>query len=78
MKINIDKLNPMLKKEFIDLESECIELRREEGYSYYDITCYLNDYIYSLSDCVNSYFLKAVYELEEHYHSRYVERELAD
>ena len=77
MKINIDKLNPMLKKEFIALEGECIRLR-EEGYSYYDITCYLNDFIYSLSDCVNSDFLKATYELEKHYHSRYVERELAD
>lgn len=77
MKINIDKLNPMLKKEFINLESECIRLR-EEGCSYYDITCYLNDFIYSLSDCTNSYFLKAVYELEKHYHSRYVERELAE
>ncbi len=77
MKININKLNPMLKKEFIDLEGKCIRLR-EEGHSYYDIICYLNNFIYSLSDCVNGDFLKAVYELEEHYHSRYVERELAD
>ena len=75
MKININKLNPMLKKEFIALENECTRLR-EEGYSYYDIMCYLNDFIYSLSDTVNTDFLKAVYELEEHYHSRYVEREL--
>ena len=75
MKIKFNQLNLMLKKEFIALESKCIRLR-EEGHSYYDITCYLNDYIYSLSDCVNGDFLKAVYELEEHYHSRYVEREL--
>lgn len=73
--INIEKLNDLQKADFIHLENECIKMR-ENGSSYYDVMCMLNDYIYELSETVDNNYFKVVYALEEHYHKRWIEREL--
>ena len=73
--INIEKLNDLQKKDYIALENQCINMR-ENGSSYYDIMCMLNDLIYSYSETVSNEYMKCVYALEEHYHKRWIEREL--
>ena len=73
--IDISKLNDLQKKDYIALENQCINMR-ENGSSYYDIMCMLNDLIYSYSETVSNEYMKCVYALEEHYHKRWIEREL--
>lgn len=73
--INIEKLNELQMKDYITLESKCINMR-ENGSSYYDIMTFLNDYIYELSETVDNNYFKVVYALEEYYHKRWIEREL--
>lgn len=68
------EMNELLTKDYLALETECVNMR-ESGASYFDIVCFLNDYIYSLSDTVDNNFLKNVYALEEWYHQRFTERE---
>ena len=73
--IDISKLNDLQKKDYIALENQCIAMR-ENGSSYYDIVCMLNDYIYELSETVSENYYISVCKLEQHYHDRYVNREL--
>ena len=59
------------KNELQRLKNEC------KGMSTFDAVTYLNDYIYKLSDSVNSEFLKKLYELEDTYNYKFtVEEEL--
>ena len=64
--INTSKLNELQKKDFNNLRNELC------AYSYYDALTYLNDYIYELSDAVDSNYLKCVYELEDYYYNLWV------
>ena len=73
--INIEKLNELQKKDYIALESQCINMR-ENGSSYYDVMCMLNDLIYSYSETVSNEYINCLYSLEEYYHKRWIEREL--
>ena len=36
--------------------------------SYWDVVCYLNDYMCNLPDDVDNDYFMAICELEEHYH----------
>ena len=60
--INTSKLNELQKKDFNNLRNKLC------SYSYYDALTYLNDYIYELSDSVNSNYIKYIIKLEKYYY----------
>ena len=64
--INTSKLNKLQKKDFNNLRNKLC------AYSYYDALTYLNDYIYELSDGVNSNYLKCIIELENYYYNLWI------
>lgn len=62
-------LNKLQQKEITALKEECKAMEKE-GYSAFDICCYLNDYIYDLSETVSNDYYKCLYALEEYYHNQ--------
>ena len=62
-------LTELQQKDIKALKEEC-KAMEENGYSAFDICCYLNDYIYDLSETVSNEYYKAVYSLEEYYHNQ--------
>ena len=64
-----ERLNDIDKKDYNMIEKECKKILC--NYSVYDVLTFLDDYIYDLSDTVNSNYLLAISELEEYYMSIY-------
>lgn len=62
-------LTELQKKDIKALKEEC-KVMEEDGYSAFDITAYLNDYIYDLSETVSNDYYKCLYELEEYYYNK--------
>lgn len=60
-----ERLNPMLKKDYKLIEKECEKILNSN--TVYDVITFLNDFIYDLSDVVNSNFYLAICELEDYY-----------
>ena len=64
-----ERLNDVDKKDYNMIEKECEKILC--NYSVYDVLTFLDDYIYDLSDTVNSNYFLAICELEEYYMSIY-------
>ena len=64
-----EKLNDIDKKDYNMIEKECKKILLH--YGSYDVLTFINDYIYDLSDTVNSNYFLAICELEEYYMSIY-------
>lgn len=64
----VDKLNPMLKKDYYNLVNKCEVLRKYYA-SDYGVICFIDYYLCSLSDTIDSDYYMAVSELKEHYHN---------
>lgn len=64
--INTSKLNELQKKDFNNLRNKLY------SYSYYDALTYLNDYIYELSDSVNSNYFKCIIGLKDYYYDLWI------
>ena len=66
-----DRLNSVDKKDYKMIERECKKIYTD--YSAYDVLTFINDYIYDLSDTINSNYFLAICELEDYYMSIYKE-----
>ena len=66
-----ERLNNTDKKDYNMIEKECKKVLC--NYSAYDVLTFLDDYIYDLSDTVNSNYFLAIRELEDHYFNIYKE-----
>ena len=64
-----ERLNDIDKKDYNMIEKECKKILHH--YGSYDVLTFINDYIYDLSDTVNSNYFLAICELEEYYMSIY-------
>ena len=64
-----ERLNDIDKKDYNMIEKECKKILHH--YGSYDVLTFLDDYIYDLSDTVNSNYFLAICELEEYYMSIY-------
>ena len=64
-----ERLNNTDKKDYNMIEKECKKILHH--YGSYDVLTFINDYIYDLSDTVNSNYFLAISELEEYYMSIY-------
>ena len=64
-----ERLNDIDKKDYNMIEKECKKILLH--YGSYDVLTFLDDYIYDLSDTVNSNYFLAICELEEYYMSIY-------
>ena len=64
-----ERLNDIDKKDYNMIEKECEKVLQH--YRSYDVLTFINDYIYDLSDTVNSNYFLAICELEEYYMSIY-------
>ena len=64
-----ERLNDIDKKDYNMIEKECKKILQHDGS--YDVLTFINDYIYDLSDTVNSNYFLAICELEEYYMSIY-------
>ena len=60
-----ERLNNTDKKDYNMIEKECEKILHH--YGSYDVLTFINDYIYDLSDTVNSNYFLAICELEEYY-----------
>ena len=66
-----ERLNDIDKKDYNMIEKECKKILLH--YESYDVLTFLDDYIYDLSDTVNSNYFLAIYELEDYYFNIYKE-----
>ena len=66
-----ERLNNTDKEDYKMIEKECEKILHH--YGSYDVLTFINDYIYDLSDTVNSNYFLAICELEEHYFNIYKE-----
>ena len=66
-----ERLNDIDKKDYNMIEKECKKILLH--YGSYDVLTFINDYIYDLSDTVNSNYFLAIYELEDYYFNIYKE-----
>ena len=66
-----ERLNDIDKKDYNMIEKECKKILHH--YGSYDVLTFINDYIYDLSDTVNSNYFLAIYELEDYYFNIYKE-----
>lgn len=66
--IYVDRLNPMLKKDYEAIEKKC-ERMIEYNASAYDVMTFLNDYLYDLSPTVNNNYFLAISTLEDFYYN---------
>ena len=66
-----EKLNDIDKKDYNMIEKECKKILLH--YGSYDVLTFINDYIYDLSDTVNSNYFLAICELEDYYFNIYKE-----
>ena len=64
-----ERLNDIDKKDYNMIEKECEKILHH--YGSYDVLTFINDYIYDLSNTVNSNYFLAICELEEYYMSIY-------
>ena len=64
-----ERLNNTDKEDYNMIEKECEKVLKY--YGSYDVLTFLDDYIYDLSDTVNSNYFLAICELEEYYMSIY-------
>ena len=64
-----ERLNNTDKEDYKMIEKECEKILQH--YGSYDVLTFINDYIYDLSDTVNSNYFLAICELEEYYMSIY-------
>ena len=60
-----DRLNSIDKKDYNMIEKECKKIYTD--YSAYDVLTFIDNYIYDLSDTVNSNYFLAICKLENHY-----------
>lgn len=67
----VDRLNSMWKKDYYNLVNKCERMSKYYA-SYYDVITFLNEYMYSLNDTVDSNYFMAVCELEDYYHSKWM------
>ena len=66
-----ERLNNTDKKDYNMIEKECEKILHH--YGSYDVLTFINDYIYDLSDTVNSNYFLTICELEDYYMSIYKE-----
>ena len=66
-----ERLNNTDKEDYKMIEKECEKILC--NYSVYDVLTFLDDYIYDLSDTVNSNYFLALSELQDHYINIYKE-----
>ena len=66
-----ERLNNTDKEDYKMIEKECEKILY--NYSVYDVLTFLDDYIYDLSDTVNSNYFLAICELEDYYFNIYKE-----
>ena len=66
-----ERLNDIDKKDYNMIEKECKKILHH--YGSYDVLTFINDYIYDLSDTVNSNYFLAICELEDYYFNIYKE-----
>ena len=64
-----ERLNDIDKKDYNMIEKECKKILLH--YGSYDVLTFLDDYIYDLSDTINSNYFLAICELQEYYMSIY-------
>ena len=64
-----ERLNYTDMEDYNMIEKECKKILHD--YGSYDVLTFINDYIYDLSDTVNSNYFLAICELEEYYMSIY-------
>ena len=64
-----ERLNNTDKEDYNMIEKECEKILQH--YGSYDALIFINDYIYDLSDTVNSNYFLVICELEEYYMSIY-------
>ena len=60
-----EKLNDIDKKDYNMIEKECKKIYTD--YSAYDVLTFIDNYIYDLSDTVNSNYFLAICKLEDYY-----------
>ena len=60
-----DRLNSIDKNDYKMIERECEKIYTD--YSAYDVLTFIDNYIYDLSDTVNSNYLLVICKLEYHY-----------
>ena len=60
-----DRLNSIDKNDYKMIERECEKIYTD--YSAYDVLTFIDNYIYDLSDTVDSNYFLAVCKLENHY-----------
>ena len=66
-----ERLNNTDKEDYKMIEKECKKILQH--YGSYDTLTFINDYIYDLSDTVNSNYFLAICELEDYYFNIYKE-----
>ena len=66
-----ERLNNTDKDDYNMIEKECKKILHH--YGSYDVLSFINDYIYDLSDTVNSNYFLAICELEDYYFNIYKE-----
>ena len=64
-----DRLNSIDKNDYKMIERECEKIYTD--YSAYDVLTFIDNYIYDLSDTVNSNYFLAICKLENYYMSIY-------
>ena len=62
-----ERLNERDKKDYRWIERKCQIMYKD--YNAYDVLTFLNDYLYDLSDTVNTNYYLAISKLEDHYMS---------
>ena len=60
-----DRLNSIDKNDYKMIERECEKIYTD--YSAYDVLTFIDNYIYDLSDTVNSNYFLAICKLEDYY-----------
>ena len=60
-----DRLNSIDKNDYNMIERECEKIYTD--YSAYDVLTFIDNYIYDLSDTVNSNYFLAICKLEDYY-----------
>ena len=66
-----ERLNNTDKEDYKMIEKECEKVLKH--YGSYDVLTFLDDYIYDLSDTINSNYFLAICELEDYYINIYKE-----
>ena len=63
----VDNLSERLKFNYYSVVNKCERMGKYFA-SYWDVVCYLNDYMCNLPDDVDNDYFLAICELEEYYH----------